>query len=59
MKFNGLEKIDVYVVSVVEGDGTEEDPCRIVKYYMQEDGNGRCKTFYKDDSQNALGGGEE
>ena len=59
MKFSGLEIIDVYVVSVVEGIGTEEDPYRTVKYYMQEDKDGRCKTFYKDDPQNALEGGEE
>ena len=57
MKFSGLEIIDVYVVSVVEGIGTEEDPCRIVTSYMKEDENGRCKTFYKDDPQNALDGG--
>ena len=59
MKFSGLEIINVYVVSVAEGIGTKEDPCRIVKYYMQEDKDGRCKTFYKDDPQNALDGDEE
>ena len=59
MKFSVLEIIDVYVVSVFEGNGTEEDPCRMVKYYMQEDKDGRCRTFYKDDPQSVSEGCEE
>lgn len=56
MKFSGLEKIDVYVVSVVEGIGTEENPCRIVKYYMTEVDDGKMELLFKKDSIEA---GEE
>lgn len=50
MKFRGLEIIDVYVVSVVEGIGTEENPCRIVKYYMTEVDDGKMELLFKKDS---------
>ena len=50
MKFSGLEIIDVYVVSVVEGIGTEEDPCRIVKYYMAKADDGKMELLFKKDS---------
>jgi hypothetical protein len=50
MRFRGAEFIDVLVVSVCEGMGTEDDPCRVVKYYMTEVDDGKMELLFKKDS---------
>lgn len=49
MRFRGLEKAEVFVVTVCEGDGTKENPYREIKYYMIEDAHGKYRELYKDD----------
>lgn len=50
MRFRGAEFIDVLVVSVCEGMGTQDDPCRVVKYYMTEVDDGKMELLFKNDS---------
>lgn len=57
MRFRKAEFIDVLVVSVCEGTGTKDDPCRVVKYYMTEEDDGKMKLLFKEDSIEL--GGEE
>ena len=49
MRFRKLEKAELFIVTVCEGEGVEENPCREIKYYMVEDTPGKYKVLYKED----------
>ena len=50
MRFREAKFIDVLEVSVCEGDGTADSPCRVVKYYMTEGDDGEMNVLFKKDS---------
>lgn len=50
MRFREAKFIDVMVVSVCEGDGTADSPCRVVDYYMTERDEGEMNVLFKKDS---------
>lgn len=50
MRFRQAKFIDVMVVSVCEGDGTADSPCRVVDYYMTEGDDGEMNVLFKKDS---------
>ena len=49
MRFRGAKFIDVLEVSVCEGDGTADNPCRVVKYYITEEDDGEMNILFKED----------
>lgn len=50
MRFRSAKFIDVIVVSVCEGEGVEDNPCRVVDYYMTKGDNGEMELLFKKDS---------
>ena len=50
MRFREAKFIDVMVVSVCEGDGTADSPCRVVDYYMTERDECEMNVLFKKDS---------
>ena len=60
MRFNSAKSIDVIVVSVCEGEGVEDNPFRVVDYYMTERDDGEMELlFKKDPMEDELGGSND
>lgn len=49
MRFRGIKKAEVFIVDVCEGDGTKENPCRVVHYYLTQNEQGGYEMLCKKD----------